>query len=109
MRPDGSASRGSESFMSGTPSWARTEESMNSTSEWTMLCGWMTASICPAPAEEVVWASMISSALFMQRGRVDGDLPTHGPGRMGQGLRHGDGGEAPLLFLEEGARPRRSG
>src|SRR5256885_4745975 len=38
--------------MSGRPSWAFSEPSMNSTSEWTTLCGWMHTEIASSGRSE---------------------------------------------------------
>ena len=51
--------------MSGSPSCATTEPSRNSTSEWTIDCGWMTTSMRSASMPKSHFASMTSSALFM--------------------------------------------
>ena len=51
--------------MSGGLSWAMTEPSTNSTSEWTIDCGWTSTSSCRAGTPKSQRASMSSSALFI--------------------------------------------
>ena len=51
--------------MSVTPSWAITEPSRSSTSEWTIDCGWTTTSIRSGGASKSQRASITSSPLFM--------------------------------------------
>ncbi len=51
--------------MSGEPSCAIIDPSTNSTSEWTIDCGWMTTSICSGRRSNSQRASMISRALFI--------------------------------------------
>src|SRR2546421_601273 len=53
------------SRMSVIPSWAITEPSINSTSEWTIDCGWMTTSIWSALTPNSQCASITSSPLFI--------------------------------------------
>ncbi len=50
--------------MSGSPSWALYEPSVNSTSEWTTLWGWITASILEYGSPYSHLASMTSNALL---------------------------------------------
>ena len=54
------------SFISGVPSWASMAPSRNSTSEWTMLWRWITASTCSTGRSYSRMASMISSPLFIR-------------------------------------------
>src|SRR3990172_8815096 len=51
--------------MSVTPICARTDPSMNSTIECTMLCGWTITSICRGSKSKNQLASMISNPLFI--------------------------------------------
>ena len=51
--------------MSGVPSCASSAPSRNSTSEWTMLCRWITACTCSTGSRYSRMASMISSPLFI--------------------------------------------
>jgi len=51
--------------MSGSPNWATTEPSTNSTSEWTIDSGWINTSILSTGTSNSHRASITSSALFI--------------------------------------------
>ena len=51
--------------MSVTEIWARMLPSMNSTSEWTVDCGWMVTRTCAGGRLKRRQASMISKPLFI--------------------------------------------
>ena len=81
------------SRMSVTPSWAMTDPSVSSTSEWTIDCGWTTTSMADGgDAEQPVRLDHLE-ALVHQRRRVDGDLAAHPPGRMAERVVGGDAGQ----------------
>ncbi len=72
--------------MSGLLNWASTEPSSNSTSECTMLCGWMTTLTRSGPIREQVAGLDQFEALVHQRRGIDRDLAAHAPVGMGDGL-----------------------
>ena len=80
--------------MSGGDSWAITEPSTNSTSEWTIDCGWTTTSICSRLEAEQPAGLDDFQGLVHHRGRVDRDFRSHVPGRMRQCLLGGDASAA---------------
>src|SRR5665213_514708 len=87
--------------MSGCPSCALIDPSMNSTSECTTLCGWMDTVTCSSATPKRWWASITSTLVHERRG-VDGDLRAHRPSGVIQRLLDGD-----LVQVEVRVRPER--
>ena len=88
--------------MSGGDSWASTEPSLNSTNEWMIDSGWMMTSICSGSQAEQPAGLDHLQRLVHQRGRIDGDLRPHAPGRVPQRLVDGDVGELGPAAAAEG-------
>ncbi len=104
---DTSAHTGSAASCPAGSSWAITEPSTNSTSEWTIDCGWITTSIWSGRRSNSQRASMISRALFII---VAESIVIFGPMSqvgMGQGVGHGHFGQ--LLGRVGAKRPAAGG
>ena len=96
--------------MSGVPSCASIAPSRYSTSEWTMLWRWMTASTCSQRQPVEPHGLDDLKALVHQRRGVDGDLRAHRPVGVTQRVRRASSARKLLAGLtDRTARPSRSG
>ena len=89
--------------MSVTEICARMLPSTNSTSEWTVDCGWMVTRTCAGGQVEEAAGFDDLEALVHHGGGVDGDALAHDPGGVLEGLRRGDVVEVGERRVAEGA------